>query len=52
MDICLHLFGSQKQHLGDKQFADDGIQHEVLRRMRQQSKEFSVVGIGALIKRW
>ncbi|GFW47121.1 hypothetical protein TNCV_55741 [Trichonephila clavipes] len=42
----------QKQHLGGKLFADDGdIQHEVLLRMTQQSKEFYAAGIVALIKR-
>ncbi|GFY46284.1 hypothetical protein TNIN_187421 [Trichonephila inaurata madagascariensis] len=29
MGICFNLFGQQKQHLGDKQFADDAeVQHE------------------------
>ncbi|GBN75441.1 hypothetical protein AVEN_9105-1 [Araneus ventricosus] len=48
-----HLFGSLKQHLGGKHFADDGdVQHGVLLWMRQQPKEFYAAGIGALIKRW
>ncbi|GBN44126.1 hypothetical protein AVEN_274998-1 [Araneus ventricosus] len=47
-----HLFGPLKQHLGDKHFAYDDVQHEVLLWMRQQPKEFYAAGIGELIKRW
>ncbi|GBN51293.1 hypothetical protein AVEN_233041-1 [Araneus ventricosus] len=48
-----HLFGSLKQHLIGKHFADDNdVQHEILLWMRQQPTEFYAAGIGALIERW
>ncbi|GFX03367.1 uncharacterized protein TNCV_3555931 [Trichonephila clavipes] len=52
MDTFFHLFDPQKQRLQSKQLADDeDVEHEVLLRMTQQSKECYAAGIGALIKR-
>ncbi|GFW44022.1 hypothetical protein TNCV_997871 [Trichonephila clavipes] len=54
MCIWFHLFGPQKQHFRDKQYADEvDVQHEVLLRMTQYyPQEFRASGIGALIKQW
>jgi hypothetical protein len=37
----------------DKSFADDEeVENEVLKWLRQQSRDFCVVGFSALVKRW
>jgi hypothetical protein len=39
--------------LGGKRFADDEeVEMEVLKWLRQQSKDFCAVGFDALVKRW
>jgi hypothetical protein len=44
---------SSGSQLGEKCFADDeGIETEVRKWLRQQSKHFYAVGFDALVKRW
>jgi hypothetical protein len=48
-----HPFEQLKSHLGGKHFADDeGVETEVRKWLRQQSKDFYAVGFDALVKRW
>jgi hypothetical protein len=40
-------------HLGAKRFADENkVETEVLKWLRQQSKDFNVAGFDALVTRW
>jgi hypothetical protein len=40
-------------HLGDKRFADDEqVKTEVLKWLRQQSKDFYAAGFDAQVKQW
>jgi histone-lysine N-methyltransferase SETMAR len=47
----LHLFGLLKYHAGGKCFVDDkGVEIEMQKWLRQQSKDFCAVGFDALVK--
>jgi hypothetical protein len=49
----LHLFGPLKNHLGGKCFAcDEEVETEVLKWLRQQSKDFYAAGFDAVVKGW
>ena len=48
-----HLFGSLKNQLGSRHFAnDDAVIQEVTRWLRQQPKDFSFGGFQGLVKQW
>jgi hypothetical protein len=38
--------------LGDKRFADEEVETEVQKWLRQQAKDFYAAGFDALVKRW
>jgi hypothetical protein len=45
--------GPRNCHLGGTRFADDvGVETEVRKWLRQQSKDFYAAGFDALVKRW
>jgi hypothetical protein len=47
------MFGSLKNHLDSKRFADDEeVETEMRKWLRQQSKIFCAAGFDALVKRW
>jgi hypothetical protein len=48
-----HLFGLLRNHLGGNRFTDkEEVETEVQKWLRQQSKDFYLVGFNALVKRW
>jgi hypothetical protein len=47
-----HLFGPLKTHLGGKRFADEEVEAEVRKWLRQQSNDFYAAGLNILVKRW
>jgi hypothetical protein len=47
-----HPFGSLKKHLGSKRFThDEEVETEVLKWLRQQSKDFYAAGFDTMVKR-
>jgi histone-lysine N-methyltransferase SETMAR len=46
-----HLFGPLKSHLGGKSFADEQVETEVLKWLREQSIDSCAAGFDALVKR-
>jgi hypothetical protein len=57
MDIHKEMLESvcrvKRFHLGRKRFADDvGVETEMQKWLRRQSKEFFAAGFDALVKRW
>jgi hypothetical protein len=48
----LHLFHLLKNCLGGKCFTDEEVETEVLKWLRQQSKDCYAAGFDALIKQW
>jgi hypothetical protein len=44
--------GSRNCHLDCKRFADEEVETEVRKWLRQQSKDFYATGFDALVKRW
>jgi hypothetical protein len=52
----LFMLGSvcrvKRFHLGGKHFADEEVETEVRKWLRQQSKHFCAAGFDALVKRW
>jgi hypothetical protein len=46
------LFGPLQNHLRCRRFADEEVETEVQKWLRQQSEDFHAAGFDALIKRW
>jgi histone-lysine N-methyltransferase SETMAR len=47
-----HLFGPLNNQPGGKRFADEEVETEVRKWLRQQSKDFYAAGFDTLVKRW
>jgi hypothetical protein len=47
-----HLFGPLKHHLGGKRFADEEVETEVRKWLKQLSEHLHPAGFDVLIKRW
>jgi hypothetical protein len=47
-----HLFGTLQNHTDWKRFADEEVEKEMQKWLRQQSIDFYVADFDALVKRW